>query len=88
MKDSVNTRLSDNLSLSSTVSGQTDRNIEKNIFEHFPALKDEKVFHNYFSSYDFHENERDMVNFWKDVLIYVFQIKGVVGLRVEDILNI
>ena len=45
--------------------------IEKKLFEIFPDLKDEKKFHNFFSSYDFHDNEIFMVHFWKDIIEYI-----------------
>jgi len=45
--------------------------VEKKIFEVFPVLNDESKFHDFFSSYDFHENEAFMLHFWKDVLEYI-----------------
>lgn len=45
--------------------------VEKKLFEVFPILNDESRFHDFFSSYDFHENEAFMVHFWKDLLEYL-----------------
>lgn len=45
--------------------------VEKKLFEAFPILNDESRFHDFFSSYDFHENESFMVHFWKDLLEYL-----------------
>lgn len=45
--------------------------VEKKLFEVFPILNDESRFHDFFSSYDFHENESFMIHFWKDLLDYL-----------------
>jgi hypothetical protein len=45
--------------------------VEKKLFEVFPILNDESRFHDFFSSYDFHDNEAFLVHFWKDLLEYV-----------------
>jgi len=45
--------------------------VEKKLFEAFPILNNESRFHDFFSSYDFHENEAFMVYFWKDLLEYL-----------------
>lgn len=45
--------------------------IEKKIFEIFPVLNNEGKFHDFFSSYDFHEDEVFILNFWKDILEYL-----------------
>lgn len=45
--------------------------VEKKIFEAFPILNDESRFHDFFSSYDFHDNEAFMVHFWKDLVEYL-----------------
>jgi hypothetical protein len=66
----------------------TKEDIERRIFERFPVLNDKKIFHNYFTSYDFHEKEKDMVNFWKDVLMFIYEsIYQTFALRIEDIIE-
>ena len=48
----------------------TKEECEEKIMTRFEILKDNKVFHNYFSSYDFHDNEKDMLEFWEDITFY------------------
>lgn len=63
--------------------------IEKRILERFPVLNDNKVLHSYFSSYDFHENETYMVNFWRDVLYFIYEsIKDTFAVKIEDLIDL
>lgn len=50
----------------------TQENYESKIYERFQILNNDKIFHNYFSSYDFHSNEQDVFNFWRDLLGYSY----------------
>lgn len=62
---------------------------EKRMFERFPILNDDKVVHNYFCSYDFHENEEYMIEFWRDVLGFIYEsIKDNFGIRTNEILEL
>ncbi len=62
---------------------------EKKILERFPMLNDSKVLHNYFSSYDFHDNEEYIVNFWRDLIYYVYDsVKDGFAMKIDDILEI
>lgn len=46
---------------------------DKKLIERFPVLKDDRIFHNYFSSYDFRPQESNLLEFWKEVLNFVFE---------------
>lgn len=62
--------------------------IEKRILERFPSLNDPQNYHNLFCSYDFHENERNLLEFWKDVLEFLYEsVKECHGMKVEDIFD-
>ena len=75
-------------SLNITPSIITREESEKRILERFPILKNDKIFHNYFSSYDFHDNEKDMVEFWLDVINFIFEsIFQSFAVRISDILD-
>ena len=50
----------------------TKEEVETKIFGHFQILQDKKAFHNFFTSYDFRENEKDMVDFWKGVIDFYY----------------
>jgi hypothetical protein len=67
----------------------TKEEAERRILERFSILNDPKVLHNYFASYDFHENERDMVLFWKDVIMFIYEsIFCNFALHIEDIIEV
>jgi hypothetical protein len=69
-------------------SANTKEDIERRIFERFPVLNDNAIFHNYFTSYDFHENEKDMVSFWKDVLMFIYEsIFQTFAIRIDEIVE-
>ena len=66
----------------------TKEEVEGKIFNRFTTLNDKKAFHNYFTSYDFRENEKDMVDFWKDIVDYYYEsIFGSFALKVSTILD-
>jgi hypothetical protein len=63
--------------------------IEKRLLERFPILNNERILHSYFSSYDFHENEKDMVIFWRDVLYFIYEsVKDAFALKIDDLIDI
>jgi hypothetical protein len=67
----------------------TKEDTERKIFERFPMLNDSKVFHNYFTSYDFHENEKDMVVFWRDVMRFIYEsICQSFAIKIEELVEI
>ncbi len=45
--------------------------VEKKIFELNPELTNKEKFHDYFASYDFHEEEEYIKNFWMGILEYI-----------------
>ena len=62
--------------------------VEKKIFDHFQFLKDDKALHNCFTSYDFHENEKYMLESWQEILDFYFDsIFNSFGLRIKDVLE-
>ena len=62
--------------------------IEKRILERFPNLKDNQEYHNMFCSYDFHENEINLLEFWKDVIEFIYEnIKDSHGIKFEEIFD-
>lgn len=67
----------------------TREEIEKKILDRFPLLNDNKILHNYFASYDFHESEKDIVTFWREVLYYIYEnLKESFAVTVEDIIDV
>lgn len=77
------------LSYTSKNNGLKKDEIEKRILERFPDLNDNQQYHNLFCSYDFHENEKNMLEFWKDVIEFLFEsVKNTHGLKHEDILEL
>ena len=68
------------------LSGLKKEDIEKRLLERFPNLNDNQQFHNLFCSYDFHENERHLLEFWKDVIEFLFEsVKNSHGMKFEEI---
>lgn len=66
----------------------TKEEVETKIFGHFQILQDKKAFHNFFTSYDFRENEKDMVDFWKGVIdFYYDSLFKSFALKVSTILD-
>lgn len=62
--------------------------VEKRVLEKFPNLNDNQQYHNLFCSYDFHENEKTLIEFWKDVIEFLFEnVKNTHGMRLEEILD-
>ena len=62
--------------------------VERKIFDHFQFLNDVKALHNCFTSYDFHENEKYMLEYWQEILDFYFDsIFNTFGLRIKDILE-
>lgn len=61
---------------------------EKRILERFPSLIDDKLFHNYFCSYDFHYHENDMLEFWRDVLMFLYEsVYETFAININEILE-
>lgn len=83
------TRLSEVNSLSSSklTNSSENKSVERLILDNFTILNDPKSFHHYFSSYDFHDTEKDMVVFWRDVLIFLFEHKEQIGMKIGQILD-
>ncbi len=52
---------------------KTKEECEKQILDNFKCLKDENTFHNYFCSYDFHPQEKDLLDFWREVLNFIYE---------------
>jgi hypothetical protein len=70
------------------ISGLKKEEIEKRILERFTNLNDSQQFHNLFCSYDFHENEKNLLEFWKDVIEFIYEsIKNSHGIKLDDILE-
>ena len=66
----------------------TKEDCEKKIMVRFSELNDKQTFHNYFSSYDFRENEKSMLDFWEQIIYYFYdEIFNTFGMRISDILN-
>jgi len=62
---------------------------ERKIFERFPELEEDRIFHNYMVSYDFHPNEENMIHFWKDVLNFTFEsVYQAFAIKLSTILDI
>lgn len=62
--------------------------IERRILERFPNLNDNQQYHNLFCSYDFHENEKNLLEFWKDVIEFICEnIKNSHGIKFEEIFD-
>jgi len=62
--------------------------VESRIFSHFQFLNDEKTLHNCFTSYDFHENEKYMLENWQEILdFYYDSIFNTFGIKIHDILE-
>ena len=66
----------------------TKEDCEKKIMVRFSELNDKQTFHNYFSSYNFRENEKSMLDFWEQIIYYFYdEIFNTFGMRISDILN-
>ena len=66
----------------------TKEDCEKKIMNRFSELTDKQTFHNYFSSYDFRDNEKSMLDFWEQIIYYFYdEIFNSFGMKVSDILN-
>jgi hypothetical protein len=66
----------------------TNEECEKRILERFSNLNNEKIFHNYFCSYDFHSKENDQLEFWRGVLIFLFEsVYQTFSIPIKDILE-
>ena len=60
--------------------------IEKMIIERFIDLNDRQLYHNMFCSYDFHENEKNLLEFWKDVIEFTYEsIKHSHGIKLDEL---
>ena len=57
----------------SKLNGIKKEDIERKILATFPSLHHNHHFHIMFCSYDFHENEKSLVEFWKDVIEFLFE---------------
>ena len=80
-----NTNYSQNL-LSNPISKEE---LEKAIFQAFPVLSNKTFFHQMFSSYDFHEKENNMVEFWYNLLTFLYKdIFKTFGMNISKLLNI
>lgn len=66
----------------------TKEQVETRVLERFRELEDNKVFLRYFSSYDFNENEKQMLEDWSQILEFYFEsVFESLGLSVDDILS-
>lgn len=75
-------------SQASKIGAMKKEDVEKRILERFTNLNDNQQYHNLFCSYDFHENEKNLLEFWKDVLEFLFEsIKNSHGMRLDEILD-
>ena len=80
-----NTNYSQNL-LSNPISKEE---LEKAIFQAFPVLSNKTFFHQMFSSYDFHEKENNMVEFWYNLITFLYKdIFKTFGMNISQLLNI
>ena len=62
--------------------------VEKKLLDRFPEFNDNQQFHNLFCSYDFHESEKSLLEFWKDVIEFLFEsIKNTHGIKLEEMLD-
>lgn len=72
----------------SKLNGIKKEDIERKILERFPTLNDNHQFHNMFCSYDFHENEKSLVEFWKDVIEFLFEsVKCTHAMKLEEFIE-
>jgi hypothetical protein len=63
--------------------------IEKKIYDKFPELKDKKKFHFYFCSYDFHQKEKSILDFWREVFNFIYEfIKDDFAIRLIELKDI
>ena len=70
------------------VAGIKKEEVERRILERFSNLNDNQQYHNLFCSYDFHESEKNLLEFWKDVIEFLFEsVKSTHGMRLEEILD-
>jgi len=70
-----NTNNSDNtnrISITSKVYSIKQEN-EKKLMEKYPLLEDPKQSRYYFGSYDFHPNEQYIIDFWKDLIEFLYE---------------
>jgi hypothetical protein len=58
---------------SAIMPGNTREEVERRVFDRFRELNEERTMHYYFSSYDFHANEEDMIRQWGDILNYLYE---------------
>ena len=89
--ESTKSIISENQTLTRMPSRQlkpSKEHVEERVFTKFTVLKDKAAFRNYFSSYDFRENEKDMIDFWKDVLLFYYEtLFETYAIKVNDILS-
>ena len=86
------TTLSDSKQSTYTSSIQTNKitkeDCEKKTLNRFSELNDKLTFHNYFSSYDFRDNEKSMLEFWEQIIYYFYdEIFNTFGMKISDILQ-
>lgn len=61
-------------------------NVQKKLLQKFQFLNDPKQLHNLFLSYDFRENEENMVRVWEQILNYLYlDIFTTFGMKVSEI---
>ena len=62
--------------------------MKKKTLNRFSELNDKLTFHNYFSSYDFRDNEKSMLEFWEQIIYYFYdEIFNTFGMKISDILQ-
>lgn len=52
------------------------RKLKESLQIEFPDITDEIKSHKYFCSYDFHENESYMLDYWKEVIDFIFKFNN------------
>ena len=63
-------------------------NVEKQLLKKFEYLNDPKQLHNLYVSYDYGENDENMVKVWEEILKYLFvNIFETFGMKISEIKN-
>ena len=64
----------------------TKENVEKKLLQKFEFLNDPKQLHNLYLSYDYDENDENMVKIWEEILKYLYLgIFSTFGMKISEI---
>ena len=64
----------------------SQENVEKKLLQKFQFLNDQRQLHNLFLSYDFRDNEENMVRVWEQILNYLYlDIFTTFGMKISEI---